>query len=134
MKFEEFVESEKPSGKTSQGWSGFPLWFGDHDDFLEEIDGYSVIDDFLSTMDMDDFLADFSEFFPDYRVIAIVDLEDAEAKNPDFTFDSYAEFFLAVDTSKKERPVLLWTGEGHFENLYESFEEFYSSLEDWKGD
>ena len=132
MDFQTFKNlAEKPHGKTSSEWSSFPLMFGDHEELLVEVDDFSVVDDFLVDHDLDGMAEDFSDEWPDYIIIAICDLEFATEKMPDFTYDSYAEFFIVVDTGEEANPVLLWTGESQFEPLTDSFELFYDSLRDW---
>jgi len=131
MTYKEFLElAQKPKGKTMKG-AGGPLDFGKSEDMLQVIGDYSVVDDFMEDQGMDDFAADFPTKFPDYAVLAIIDHEVCLKKNPDYAFDSYSEFFLVVDTSDEDQPVLLWTGEGNFEELSASFEEFYAALVDW---
>jgi len=130
--YEAFVSQPYPTGLASSEWSSFPLWFDDHETIIAEADSFSVIDDFMSDLGMDDFEEDFSEHFPNYRGLAACAVDVASERQPGFVFDSYAEFFLCVDVSKAGRPVLLWTGEGQFETLFPSFAAFHASLSQWK--
>ncbi len=134
MKYYDFIESNFPEAMTCPELQDYPLWFDEHETIIEEVSTFSVIDDFMSDMEMSDFVVEFSDCFPDYRVFAACDAEIAMDEDPDFVFDSYAEFFLCVDTSKPECPVLIWTGESQFEDFFPSFEEFYDSLIDWPVD
>jgi hypothetical protein len=132
MTYQEFLDLDpKPEGKASADWSSFPLWFGSHEELLEEAAQFTVIDDFMGDEGMDDFAADFEEHFPSYRMLAVCDVGFAQKIRKDFTFDSYAEFFLVVDTASPKHAVLLWTGESRFEAMVPSFAEFWDSLRDW---
>jgi hypothetical protein len=132
MNYEQYLESgEKPVGKASPGWKQFPLAFDPHDELLDVVADYSVIDDFMANEDMEDFREDFGKRFPAYDILAICDVGHAQKQDPDFPFDSYAEFFFVVDKSSDGMPVLLWTGEESFQPFSDSFEEFWSSLVDW---
>ena len=129
MTFEDYLElADKPEGLTSPKWSAYPLWFGDHGMLAEDVGQFSVIDDFMLDHGMDDFEADFHEHFPDFQIFAACDFSKAD-EEPGFATDSYSEFFLAVDTSSGA--VLLWTGSGEFEPLFDTFEMFWTSLVPW---
>jgi hypothetical protein len=128
MTYKEFLDlAKKPSGKSFKGVPG-PLDFGDSDDMLKTVADYTVMDDFMSNEGMDDFVEEFPTKFPQYALLAIIDYGACLKKNPNYAFDSYTEYFLCVDTSDDKNPVLLWTGEGNFEKLAGSFEDFYASL------
>ena len=130
MTYEAFVKlAEKPRGKSCKGVRD-PLWFGNNDDLAETIAGYSVLDDWMGDEGMTDFVEEFPTKFPSYALLAIIDHEWIMKRKPDYAFDSYSEYFLVVDTSDDQHPVLLWTGEGGFETLADSFTEFYDSLVD----
>ena len=134
MNFDKFMRSKAPVGLASSEWSGFPLLFDTHDELLPEVEDFSVIDDFMSDMDMDDFADEFAETFPDYTIFAICDVGHAIEEDDDFVFDSYAEFFFCVDRSTADNAVLIWTGEGFFEPFSENFEEFHANLTQWDSD
>ena len=131
MNYDDFLLADKPTLKTTTVPLDLPLMFADHEDIIEQAADFSVTEEFMAEMDMEDFSSDFEDNFPDYTAIAVCDTEAVLDNEPDFSFDRYAEFFLVVDTSEDDNPVLLWTGEGQFRTLFDSFEEFYESLTDW---
>ncbi len=132
MNYESFSElAERPTGKTSSAVSG-PLYFGEAEELAELVGDFPVMGDFMGDHDMEDFVQDFPAKFPQYALLAIIDHGAVLAAKPEYHFDSYDEWFLAVDTSKTENPVFLWTGEGGFHVVFSSFEAFHASLEDWR--
>jgi hypothetical protein len=134
MTYKEFLLlDEKPEGKASKLWIGFPLWFDSHDELIEDVAGLNVVDDFMMSVGIDDFQNDFKDHFPSYEIFAICDSKIAKEKYPKFEFDSYAEFFFVADTSKPETPVLIWTGERFFKPFSDSFDEFWNALYVWQG-
>ncbi len=131
MTYDDFLElAEKPEGLASPKWSAYPLWFDDHATLAEEVAQFTVIDDFMTDHEMDDFEEDFHEHFPGFQIFAACDVSKADDE-PGFATDSYSEFFLAVDTSSDTEAVFLWTGAGEFEPLFDTFEMFWASLEPW---
>lgn len=115
----------------------YPLRFDTSNALLEDIDSFSVIDDFISQhededSEGEDFIDLYKRKFPHYVPIAIADIVTAEKQDPNFDFDSYGEFFLVVDTSQEKQPVYFWSSEGNFELQNESLEEFQNTLVDWK--
>jgi hypothetical protein len=135
MNYEAYLKlKEKPVGKAAPEWARFPLAFAPHAELPDIVADYSVIDDFMVNEVMDDFRGDFGTVFPEYELLAVCDIGLAQERLPDFPFDSYAEFFFAVETSSPARPVLLWTGEESFQPFCDSFETFRRSLVDWPAD
>ncbi len=132
MNYEAFANLEdRPEGKQTAGIHG-PLYFAPAEELVEMIADFSVIDDFMSDEEMDDFVEDYGGRFPDYQPIAVLDLGRLLKGEPDHHIDSYDEYFLAVDTAHARQRVMLWTGESFFEELFPSFEAFYASLSDWQ--
>lgn len=129
--YESFTKGPMPTGLASREWKSFPLRFDTHESIIAAASYFSVIDDFMSDMGMSEFDEEFDQHFPNYRGLAVCANAVARARNPEFHFDSYAEFFLCVDISKEKRPVLLWTGECQFETLFRSFSAFHDSLREW---
>ena len=132
MEYADFLELENPpSGQATSEYSDYPLWFGEHEELLEAAADFSVIDALLEEHDMEDLIEDFAERFPEYRALAACDAEAVQAHDAEFELDRYSEFLLVVDTGSPGDPVLLWAGEDDFETLFESFEEFWDSLDEW---
>lgn len=132
MDYQAFVAlDDKPTGKSLSANRG-PLYFGEPEELLAAIADFTVIDDFMSDQDMDDFVEDFPEKFPSYVPFALLDMGRVLDEDPDHHFDSYDEWFLAVDLDHPTQRVLLWTGESAFEELFGSFAAFWSALVDWQ--
>ncbi|MDO6492448.1 MULTISPECIES: hypothetical protein [unclassified Cellulophaga] len=125
MKYTDFKElKEKPVGLACDILQGYPLEFGDLTYRLDDYDLY----DWLEDNEMEDFDSELLERYPNYESLGALDLEYALEIDPDFHFDSYAEFVLFVDTTKKDFPVVIFDGQDIFATLYDTFELFYASL------
>jgi hypothetical protein len=132
--FDAFLRLEpKPTGKHCPALRDrsesldVPLWLGSHADVIDVVRGFSVRDDCFG-LGYRTFVAGFAERFPQYVMFAIVDSDRAEQDDPSFRYDSYLEFFLAVDQTTAERAVHLWTASRRFQPLYPSFAAFWADL------
>jgi hypothetical protein len=140
MNYLEFKKTkEKPVGfvcnETISGWglNEYPLNFLDNDDVVENFEDYSSFDDLLSVYEIDSFEDDFSDKFPDYEGVAILDMGTYLEGKEDPYIDSYTEFAIFVDTKSVNYRVLLLTAEySDFVEIFPSFEEFYASLSKYK--
>lgn len=136
MSFARFLElREKPTGRHcpalrehSQGLD-VPLWFDRHEEVIDVVRGFSVRSDCFG-LGYGGFAEGFAKLFPKYALIALVDSARAEEEDPRFNYDSYMEFFIAVDKTTARKEVHLWTAGKRFQKIYPSFEQFWASLDD----
>jgi hypothetical protein len=62
VNYKEFLSlKEKPVGKASAQWTGFPLAFDSHKERIDDVECFSVIGDFMIRKGMDDFKDDFND-------------------------------------------------------------------------
>jgi hypothetical protein len=125
MKYTDFLKLEKqPIGLACDILPNYPLEFGDLTYRLDDYDLY----EWLEQNNMETFDSELLEKFPNYESLATLDVEHVLEIVPNFHFDSYSEFVLFVDKTKKDYPVVIFDGQDIFATLYDSFELFYASL------